>query len=52
MKDEITVEFLKEKIPCGESVTTTYIENGVVIRQDVDIHVSAEAMRTKVGTIA
>ena len=38
----VNVEILREKIPCGESVTTVYRdENGVIVRQDCEIRVSS-----------
>lgn len=44
--DDINREIVekREPVPCGESVTTTWIENGEVFRQDVEIIVAPGAV--------
>lgn len=44
------VEVIREQLPCGESITTIERdENGAIIRQDCEIRVSAEAMKSLAG---
>ena len=46
------IDIHAEAIPCGQSVTTTYYRaDGTILRQDVEIHVSAEALKTQVGQV-
>ena len=50
MNEEKTV--LVEDIPCGQSVTTVYRDvSGVIVRQDVEITVSADAMILASGRV-
>ena len=44
----MTPEVIIEKMPCGESVTTIYRnEAGEIVRQDCEIRVSADALKTE-----
>ena len=48
----MTTEETREPVPCGEAVTiTTRNDQGEIIRQDVEIHVSAEALRGLMGSV-
>ena len=48
----MTQEILRTPIPCGESVVTILRnDEGEIVRQDVEIHVSAEALQTQLGQV-
>ena len=47
----LITDVIEESIPCGSSITTRYLYNGGVVRQDVIIKVSAEALTSKVGPV-
>ena len=42
--DWLISEEIREKIPCGESVTTKYLKDGEIVRQDVKIIVDPKFM--------
>ena len=43
-KEQLISEEIREKIPCGESVTTRYLKDGEIVRQDVKIIVDPKFM--------
>ncbi|MGH8742930.1 MAG: hypothetical protein ACREUY_01480 [Burkholderiales bacterium] len=49
---KLKIETVVERIPCGESITTIYRnEAGEIVRQDVEIRVSGEAMKANAGKV-
>lgn len=40
------VKEIREKIPCGESVTTQHLQDGKVVRQDIKIIVDEGFLTT------
>ena len=45
-EDQLQKESLTEDCPSGKSVTTKYFHQGVLVRQDVTIHVSAAGLKS------
>lgn len=51
-KGAVMVQEIREKIPCGDSITTQHLDSqGVVVRQDVHIVISPEAWAAACGSI-